>query len=558
MGWTDAWNKDEVFSRVLSVACDYSVDEGLVLSVIYSNQLHCLSTIQRVVDQWRTSLEELILECKTVPAPSIVTASDFSSAGLAESDFCKLVQGDLPLLDLALVDIEDIYPCLPVQEGLLFATLQDPAAYMVQLGFTIKGQLNVGRFHRAWEQTAHDHSILRTRFLMASGCDANKNLQRTTGFTPDRPWIRFGFCRTAPDLFKLMISVHHALVDGWSIGLLLHSVCSNYIGDTLPTAVQYRDFVDHIGDQDTSAAEQFWTHQFSGVEEPCLLVQPHYHHPTFPDLRPSDASFYGAVEKSVHILEQINRLTSDHGVTLSTLLRVAMAAVLQHHTGSTDPVFGVVVSGRNVPVEGVENIIGACINTIPCRVALGSNPSVGDILQAVYATSTQAHGFEHCRLTDIHRWSGLGQERPLFNTLLVLENYPETPTNPKLPFQMELDSFWDPTDFPLAVIAHAQGDQLQFRVSYRTLDFSPDFINSFTDHFIAALSSLVSVDASSPLTSIQILTLAEREQLLSSWATNPHDTPRVLAHDLFKQQCENAPRLTALTYNGQHYTYAQL
>ncbi|KAJ1974865.1 hypothetical protein H4R33_006741, partial [Dimargaris cristalligena] len=494
MGWADYWNKDELFNRALSVACDYSSSEGLVLSVMYSSVLHRSSTIQRLVNQWRTSLEELILECNANPTLSIVTASDFTSASLTELDFSKLVQDDLPSLNLTLAEIEDIYPCLPVQEGLLFATLQDPAAYMVQLGFTINGQLNVGRFHRAWDQTAHDHSILRTHFLTASGCHADKNLQvitknfdahwtirswegcqtddlceqfflqeRSSGFSLGRPWIQFGLFRMAPNIHKLLISVHHALLD-----------------------VTYRDFVGHILELSNNEVEQFWTHQFAGVEEPSILVQAH-HHPALLNMQPSDAEFYGSVE-----------------------------------------------------------------------LALGSNPSVGDILQAVYATSTQAHGFEHCRLTDIHRWSGLGQERPLFNTLLVLENYPENSENPDLPFQMELDSFWDPTDFPLAIIAHTQGNELQFRITYRSLDFSPNFIDYFADHYITALSSLVAVDASSPLTDIQILTVPEREQLLGSWATNPRDTPRALAHDLFKQQCESAPRLTALAYNSRQYTYAQL
>ncbi|KAJ1984127.1 hypothetical protein H4R33_004493 [Dimargaris cristalligena] len=381
MGWADYWNKDEVFSRALSVACDYSVDEGLVLSVMYSNELHRASTIQRLVDQWRISLEELIFECKAAPAPSIVTASDFSSARLTEADFAKMVQDDLPTLNLALADIEDIYPCLPVQEGLLFATLQDPAAYMVQLGYTVKGQLNIGRFHWAWDQTAQEHSILRTRFLTASGCNADKNLQ-----------------------------------------------------------VVAKDFNAH------------W------------LI----------------------------------------------------------------------------------------------RMALGSNPSVRDTLQAVYSTSTRAHGFEHCRLTDIHRWSGLSHERLLFNTLLVLENYPENSENPDLPFQLEPDSFWDPTDFPLAVIAHTQGDKLQFRVAYRSLDFTSEFVNSFADHFVAALSTLLTVDAGNPITDTQILPTSERAQLLENWATNPRHTPRALAHDLFEQQCERTPHLTALIHNGQQYTYAQL
>ncbi|RKP33888.1 hypothetical protein BJ085DRAFT_32428 [Dimargaris cristalligena] len=287
MGWADYWNKDELFNRALSVACDYSSSEGLVLSVMYSSVLHRSSTIQRLVNQWRTSLEELILECNANPTLSIVTASDFTSASLTELDFSKLVQDDLPSLNLTLAEIEDIYPCLPVQEGLLFATLQDPAAYMVQLGFTINGQLNVGRFHRAWDQTAHDHSILRTHFLTASGCHADKNLQvitknfdahwtirswegcqtddlceqfflqeRSSGFSLGRPWIQFGLFRMAPNIHKLLISVHHALLDGWSIGLLLQSVCCNYSGNPLPQTVTYRDFVGHILELSNNEVEQ--------------------------------------------------------------------------------------------------------------------------------------------------------------------------------------------------------------------------------------------------------------------------------------------------------------
>ncbi|RKP34025.1 condensation domain-containing protein, partial [Dimargaris cristalligena] len=198
-------------------------------------------------------------------------------------------------------------------------------------------------------------------------CDQFFQQERTTGFTPDRPWIRFGLFRTAPESFKLLVSVHHALVDGWSIGLLLQGVCRNYLNDPLPRAVSYRDFVDHIWDQDSSEAKQFWTHQFSGVEEPSLLIQAH-HLVSIPDSQSSNAAFYGTVERSGPIVAPINRLISDQGVTLSTLLRVAMAVVLYRYTGSTDVIFGVVVSGRNVPVEGVENIIGPCINTIPCRV----------------------------------------------------------------------------------------------------------------------------------------------------------------------------------------------
>ncbi|KAJ1973911.1 hypothetical protein H4R33_006893, partial [Dimargaris cristalligena] len=588
MGWADGLDRDERFNRALSVACDYTIDDGLVLSIMYSNELHHLRTIQKVVDQWLTSLEALILECKTVPVPAIMTASDFSSAQLTESDFNKMVQDDLPSLDLTLADIQDIYPCLPVQEGLLFATLQDPAAYMVQLEFTIKGQLNVGQFHRAWEQTARNHSILRTRFLTASGCLADKNLQivaetfnahwhiwsweggqldvlceqfflqeRTAAFTLDRPWIRFGLFRTAPNIHRFMISAHHALLDGWSIGLLLHSVQCNYSETPLPRTVQYRDFVDHILEHSSDQAEQFWAGQFSGVEEPSLLVEAH-HCPLISNLGASDNAFYGTVQKSAQILDQINRFISGHGVTLSTLLRVTMAAVLHHHTGSIDPIFGVVVSGRNVPLSGIESIIGACINTIPCRVALGNGPSVQDILQTVYAASTRAYGFEHCRLTDIHRWSGIGQQRTLFNTLLVLENYPEAPANPDLPFQMEMDSYRDPADFPLVVIAHTQDNQVQFRVTYRSLDFSPEFVNSFADHYVTVLGALLEADTNSSLTDIPILTSPERAQLLGGWATNPYNAPRALAHDLFKLQCESKPQLTAITYSDQHYTYTQL
>ncbi|KAJ1984738.1 hypothetical protein H4R33_004279 [Dimargaris cristalligena] len=568
---------------------------GLKFTIHYCPQVVPSGVIESLLAEFQQALADMVHLLEQPDCLPFWTLSDFpllSSTlpkGTApEFDINKFIEEELPLLDLGADDIEDIYPCLPLQEGMLFATIQDPTAYAVQLTFTITGDLDITRFQKAWDDTAQIHNTLRTRFIMGTGGQADRNIQlitksfspqwvigdwrdsvistldvkftqaeRAAGFPSHLPLIKFGLFRITENTYRFFVSAHHAILDGWSNGPLFRTALEYYSGLT-PTShsLLFKDFVGHILAKDQSEAESFWARQFASVETPSLLTEPHHR----PDNRthPNDDGFYGIVEHTVGPLDALNRFTKDLGITLSTVLRAALAAVLQRYTGSDFPVFGAVVSGRNVDLDGIANMVGLCINTVPCCVPLAGNVSVADVLQSIQTNSTVMCNYEHNHLSDIHRWSGISTEKPLFNTIFVLENYPETSDDPNLPIHFHLERGWDPTDYSLSIGAFTKNDQLKFRLTYRQLDFSDTFMSGFANHFAQAINSIVSLGPQASFRDVELFAEAERHQLLHSFAANPRPFVLDYIHSIFQYQARLTPNHTALIEGNERYTYAQL
>ncbi|KAJ1922829.1 hypothetical protein IWQ60_006277, partial [Tieghemiomyces parasiticus] len=237
----------------------------------------------------------------------------------------------------------------------------------------------------------------------------------------------------------------------------------------------------------------------------------------------------------------------------------AVALVLHRHTGSEHPVFGTVVSGRNVAVAQVESTIGPCISTIPCRARIGRALTVGDLLQTLHHDGTAAYDYEHCRLTDIHRWSGMSPEQPLFNVLLAYQNYPEVQSDTDLPIRLSLLDSHDPTDVPLTLVAAHQGTQLYVKAGFQTGVFSTDYVERFVDHLENTIRSLVTASPSDLVTSLSMLTESEHELLTSDWARNPVILPTgSYAHEGFLSCVQSRPGRVAIRDGEQEYTYGQL
>ncbi|KAJ1907501.1 hypothetical protein IWQ60_011851, partial [Tieghemiomyces parasiticus] len=473
-------------------------------------------------------------------------------------------------------------------EGLLLATLKDPAAYLVQSIYDIQGPLDTERLQKAWIETAQQHAIFRTQFLLGLPDTPFANLQmvrkhadarwlvadwsdldpelaqaeylrleREQGFDLKQIPIRFGLFHLAPDRHRLVVSVHHAILDGWSGGLLTNALLLNYAGRVVPPAGQVKELVAHIQAGDTTQAERFWAAQLDGIESPSLLVDPY----CVPDstVKPSDAAYYGSLARTLEIGDQVVDFAQSLGVTVSTFLRAAVALVLHRYTGLANPLFGVVVSGRNVAVAQVESIIGPCISTIPCRARIGRALTVGDLLQTLHHDGTAAYDFEHCRLTDIHRWSGMSPEQPLFNVLLVYQNLPTGQPATDLPIRFSNLDIDSPTDVPLTLIAAHQGGQLDVKAGFQTGVFSTDYVERFVDHLETAIRSLITTSPSDLVTSLSMLSESEHELLTSDWARNPIDLPTdSYAHEGFLSCVHSEPGRVAISDGEQEYTYSQL
>ncbi|KAJ1913961.1 hypothetical protein IWQ60_009003, partial [Tieghemiomyces parasiticus] len=585
--WSHALSLDEVVQYASSASCDYDGKHGLTLNLEYSTVMYHERTANTITNHWLDNLQQLIQAALASPLPCH-TASDFGLPSLSKPVFGRLVQITLPNLGLPVDEVDDLYPCLPIQEGLLLATLKDPAAYLVQSIYDIQGPLDTVRLQNAWIETAQQHPILRTQFLLglpdtpftnmqlvrkhadarwlvADWSDLDPalaqaeyiRLEREQGFDLKQIPIRFGLFHLAPEHHRLVISIHHAILDGWSGGLFTNALLLNYAGRVVPPAGQVKELVAYIQAGDTTKAEQFWAAQLDGIEMPSLLVDPY----CVPDLtvKPSDAAYYGSLARTLEIGDQVINFTQSYGVAVSTFFRAAVALVLHRHTGSEHPVFGTVVSGRNVAVAQVESTIGPCISTIPCRARIGRALTVGDFLQTLHHDDTAAYDFEHCRLTDIHRWSGMSPEQPLFNVLLAYQNYPEVQSDTDLPIRLSLLDSHDPTDVPLTLIVAHQDTQLYVKAGFQSGVFSTDYVERFVDHLETTIRSLVTTSPSDLVASLSMLSESEHELLTNDWARNPINLPTdSYAHEGFLSCVHSGPGRVAIRDGEQEYTYGQL
>lgn len=209
-------------------------------------------------------------------------------------------------------NIEAIYPLSPIQQGLLFHSLYAPnsGVYIEQLVCTLRADVDVSAFSRAWEHVVHRHAPLRTAFAWKSqdqplqavhrtvelplvqedwramALDAQERRlerwladERARGFDVAKaPLMRLALLRFADDAWRFVWTHHHLLLDGWSLPLVLQEVFAAYEAyrtgrePALPPVRPYRDYIAWLRKQDLAAAEAYWRATLAGFTAPTPLV----------------------------------------------------------------------------------------------------------------------------------------------------------------------------------------------------------------------------------------------------------------------------------------------
>jgi amino acid adenylation domain-containing protein/non-ribosomal peptide synthase protein (TIGR01720 family) len=378
--------------------------------------------------------------------------SHSASGGWTPSDFPLLadVLNQSQVDSLVNPNVEQLWPLLPMQQGLLYHALLDPsdAAYTNQIIYQLPKQTNKEALRAAWATLLERHPILRTGFAWEH--DLSQSIQvvhkhaslewRDVMVTADSEFeqevekarlhdLSLGFDLRVPSLnrfsllhtdmsMKLVWTTHHLYLDGWSLSLLSQELDALYRGRKLGVPPSLTGYLDWWRNQDASAAHNFWSHALDGFTAPTPL----------PSASPNAAS--GAVSRlsSEFTASQTASLLAfarKQHVTLNTLLEAAWSLVLSAHSRESDVVFGATVSGRSTTeVPGIERMVGLFINTMPVRVTVSPSELVSDWLQRLQDRHSAAMAFEHVPLVQAQQASQVPKGQALFETIFVFENYP--------------------------------------------------------------------------------------------------------------------------------------
>ncbi|MDM4142335.1 non-ribosomal peptide synthetase, partial [Mycobacterium sp. FLAC0960] len=502
--------------------------------------------------------------------------------GLTPSDIipARLSQPQIDQLERE-YDVADILPLTPLQQGLLFhatAGRGDADVYAVQLTITLRGALDPHRLHRALHAVVRRHPNLAARFCsdfddpvqiipaapdlacqyveIRAGdieekvqrlCAAERVAARTVG---DEPPLRAALIRTADPEHRFVLTVHHIVMDGWSLPILLQEIFACYYGSRLPTVLPYRGFVSWLADRDVAAARLAWRDALDGFDTPTLVAPAGR-----VELGPRAVATLRLTAETTHALGELARSCR---TTVNTVLQAAWAQLLMWQTGQRDVAFGAAVSGRPADLPGAESMVGLLINTVPARARVTAATTVADLLGQLQRAHNDTLEHQHLALNEIHRITGHDQ---LFDTLLVYENYPVDATTLKATHDLTVTEFTshEYNHYPLSLQA-APGEELRLRVEFDTDVFAPAEIDSLTARLHRLLVAMA-VDPARPVLSVDALDGREHARL-ARWGnraalTGGADAPASLPA-LFAAQVIRAPDTIAVTFEGRAMTYRAL
>ena len=491
-----------------------------------------------------------------------------------------------------------VFPTSFAQQRLWFLHQLEPnsSVYNLPYGLRISGNLRVDALQQAFETIVTRHEILRTTFTTVDGnpvqviaksraivipvvnlsewseVDRAAQVQRLITKEAEYPFdlahdslLRVTLLQLGDKEYLLLLTLHHIIFDGWSLGIFIGELTALYKAFSTGTAsplpelpIQYADYAiwqrEWLQGMELKTRLNYWKQQLAGslpvlelpTDRPRLAVQ----------------NFQGATESfslSSDLSQALKQISQQAGITLFMTLLAAFKTLVYRYTGEGDIIVGSPTANRNRPE--IEGLIGFFVNTLVLRTYLGDNPSFRQLLLRVQEVTSRA--FDHQDLPFEKLVEEMQPERslshtPLFQVMFVLQNAPMPPLElPELILNpVMVDSKTAKVDLSLSMTDTQQG--LMGNLEYNTDLFEAATIKRMVGHFQTMLESIV-VNPDQNLSDLPILTETERQTLLVTWnSTQTENLQDLCIHELFEAQVEQTPDAVAVVFEGQQLTYWEL
>ena len=480
--------------------------------------------------------------------------------------------------------IEDIFPCTPLQEGLLALTAKNPGDYVAHWVLDLCPTTDPARLQKAWQRVVAISPILRTRIIDLpqhglvqvvvdeqpawtdttnyAGIDAPvEDIARST-LVSRKEDMGLGTLlvrsqlRSTRDGTSFALIIHHALYDGWSLPLLFDLLEQAYADEVeLPHPPPFQNFVKHVLSIDLTEAAAFWSAQLGNSTAPL-----------FPNL-PSP-------EHQVHVNRRLCRSVAVEwpqlDATPSTVIWAAWAIVIAQFCGSKDVVFGVTLSGRQTEatVPGIDRMVGPTIATVPVRLLLDYSKSVGEILSEVQAQAADSSRYEQTGLQNIRQClSPEMRQAGDFQSLVVVQ--PKVHGNQpcsKL-FMQTIDDIEDQDEmvgafdtYAINLICSLQDEGVGLDLNYddTIIDgLQAERIMGQLKHTLEELCAPQNVRLNRKITEIEAVRAEDLQQLWTWNKTVPTASTRPI-HDLIAETVRSQPNAPAVCAWDGNLTYSEL
>ena len=494
-------------------------------------------------------------------------------------------------------------PCVLsfAQQRLWFLEQMEPgnAVYNVPFALRISGELDGEALRRSMRRIVERHEVLRTVFVSnqeqepeqrvlsvedagvvvevtelgelapeqreaeaqrLAGVEAGEGFNLSTG-----PLVRVKLLRMGKQEHVLLVTMHHIVSDGWSVGVLVREFMELYRAEreqretTLEElAIQYGDYAawqrEWLGGGELEKQMAYWKEQLAGLEG---LELPTDH------ARPAVMSHRGAtveMEWGEELTGRIRELCRREGVTLFMALLGGVQVLLGRYAGQREVAVGTPIANRMR--QEIEPLIGFFVNTLVLRGEVRSEWSFREMLKRVREVTLASYAhqdvpFEHL-VEELQPVRALSRN-PLFQVMLIVQNAPQKSFSlPGWSVEGLSTEGGEMAKFDLTFAAEESAGKIKVGINYATELYEQATIERMARHFRAIVEQ-VADDAGERAGEIQLLDPSERKQLISEWNSVPPSLGLgKTVYELFEEQAERDPQAIALVYEDRRMSYGEL
>ncbi|MEC1536488.1 non-ribosomal peptide synthase/polyketide synthase [Bacillus sonorensis] len=564
------------------------INHELVIHTTFNEWEYAKETIRHLNEAYKENLENIVSHCLS-RTESERTPFDYGDTNIS-LDELEQIKGKYKD-----ANIEKIYPLANMQKGMLFHAIEDQTsnAYFQQTIMHLEGYVDPDILEKSFNEIVKRHEILRASFEyevveeprqiiienrkidfyyydIAKNSPAQKdrlieryiNEDREKGFDiSEDTLMRVYLIKTDGQSYQLVWSHHHILLDGWCLGIImgeLFAIYENIVkgeAHRLKEPKPYSDYIKWLEKQDKDEARQYWHKYLQGYEEQAQI----------PKLKNSkNGSRYDRQEKvisfSKQLTNQIKQVASGNSVTVHTVLQTIWGLVLAKYNNIEDVVFGTVVSGREAKVDGIEDMIGLFINTIPTRIKFDQSKGMNDVLKTVQAEAIESNRYNYMNLAEVQALSGL--KKDLIDHILVFENYEVEDqlleqNQMETGFQVKGISAAEQSNYSFSMSA-TPGERLTLVLTYDGNVYDAEIINNIENHIKRAVEQ-VAANENRKISEIDILSEQEKRTVLYDFNDTAADYPKdSTIHQLFEEQAKRTPEQIAVVFEEEKLTYREL
>lgn len=556
------------------------VDGEIIVDLQYSS--NCLNSkfMSRLMNQFLGYLKAIANTCHSTNTMSTTILNEVTTKSFLQYD-----------------SIESMLPCTPMQLSLLYQaallgeTSSSENVYFIQSVWDVEGAVNYEKIESAWNYLAKSYSILRTCFNLDvsgqpmqmvlasveipfvfidlfelgeqnSGAHLSQVLEedKKKGFNIEKaPLLRVTLIRYGLDDYKMLVTNHHLILDGWSGAVLMDKFLKVYAQLSLgqaPNSISdtYSRYTNWLDSVDERKSLDFWHSYFQGYSEHKLLSD------AVPQTAYDDSGHYETELMLIDamLMESLISISKLCKCSLNAVFQAAWATLLGKYLRKTDVVFGITVSGRSIDADGVDEAVGLLINTLPVRVNLDGDWSIRQLIEDVHNICFSIADYGHLPLSKILATSELTEHTDLIDHLFVFENYPVPVSEPAdHGFMLTANKTFENSSYPLTIII-AQSNEMTVKFGYKTDFYDRCTIRVMAQNYLSVLRYFVA-NLKGSLSRVCLLSPAEQAHYLE--APQPYiysDKPALTLSRLFEIVVEANPDTIAMQNREELMTYGQL